>query len=278
MTTSSVTSIEKYILQKNLATGRNRRCGKTDKESVRSGDDGAINARQDSWVHESDRYDQLIGRLDEIESRLTRQNQLAVTIRGADHYMQQVGIRIENMQNALKKVIDPDPPCFSESEARIAQIRKAGTIREEIEALTAASPTDGNVAGRIKSGGFSELRKEAPETADSEYKPDRDVPGGVADDHGSMISQVPLLADDAEDGDIKTTLVQLRKAGAIVQRKRQELRFEASRRWQENDPIDENQVAEQKSLFIGKHLSRNANGGITSTSSILKGFLNSPWV
>lgn len=274
MAASTITSIENYILVKSSIAEASPRPQTQKKNPLQASDGGSVPRSLNPFRHETDRYQNRIGRFDRMESRMSEQNQVAMTVRAADATMQQIGIRIHHMEDALDKLVKQYPPYPPGSEERIALLRKVNTFRKQIEELTFPPPKDENTTQRSIPDSNAGLKNGAP-TMENSGDGGYGYPlHSIAGNFGSPQSAIPQLAEDAPDGEIRASLVRLRHTGSLIHRQRNDLRTEASSFFNAKNALNDNQVAEFKSLFIGKHLSRYPDADITSTPSILKGYLN----
>lgn len=274
MTTSSITSIEKYVLLKGSAAELASRSQILRKKPPRSSDEGFNRDKSNRYMLENDRYENRIGRFDRNASRITKQNQVALTVRAAQSTMQQIGMRINQMEDTLGELVKQYPPYPPGSEERIALLRKVSTFRKQIEELTFPPLKDENASVRSITDTNLGLKTVTP-TVESTGDEGAGYPlPAMAGEYGLMQHPIPELAEDAPDGQIKASIVRLRQTGALIQRQRNELKTGTNLLFRGKGLLKDNEAAEFKSLFIGKHLSRHADCGITATPSILTGCLN----
>lgn len=178
MTTSTITSIEKYVLLKNTASGQSAHSRGPRKKTGRSSGSGRDAAPAENNVPGNNRVEKTIGKHNRMETRLTTQNQVALALRGTDHAIHQVGILINR------------------------------------------------------------------------------------------------ILDDLRDGEIKASAMQLKEAVALIRRHRDQLKSQTGLLFSEKNFHNDVQEAECKSLFIGKHLNHYPDKSLTTTPSILMGYLN----
>jgi hypothetical protein len=275
MTTSAIASIDKYVMIKGSASGKCAFNQGVEKKSLRISDGGSPRDRSDRHLLQGASYEKSIQQDQQTESRIARQNRVALTLRDTDHSMQQIGSQINHMQDALNTMVQQYPPCPPGSEEKNSVLEKVNAFRKQIERLTFASLEDDNAGNRpaptpspfgLKSG---TLIMEAIEDGGDSYSVRR-----IVGEYGSTENTVPQLARDAKDSEIKASIVQLEKTGAFLRHQRDQLKSDTRFLFNMKKSRVGIQEAEFKSLFIGKHLSHRPDSDLTTTPSLLTGYLN----
>lgn len=190
--------------------------------------------------------------------------------------MHEIGMRIHRMEEALSAMIKQYPPYPPGSEERIEVLKKVNTFRKQIELLTLPPPTDQNT--EVDLIPLPTLEPETNElikaTAD-DGKDKRSI-FGIFNEKDSAVHFLPEITENADDGEIKASIMQLREAGAFIRRQRRHFQSETSALYQEKGGSIDKASAEFKSLFIGKHLSNNpyTELTVTQTQTMLTGYLS----
>jgi hypothetical protein len=242
MTTSTVTSIGKYVQFK--VPGKQ----KPELRNERSKDDGsAIHITNKDHVNPSIRR-QLSG-----ESRIDQLNTAALAIRGKDQTLQQISSGIDRMEEALDTVIEQSEAYPPGSDERMTVLQKVNTLRKEIERLTFSLPMDDN---------------ESVSSRTSVSMGRQNEQNGIRD------HLIPATAEDAQNDDIQTSIMRLKKTNALIRNERFQLKNDIFNSFSGKEAHINSQVAKHKSLFIGKHLGHHPDSDLTTTPSILTGYLN----
>jgi hypothetical protein len=245
MTTSTITSIEKYVQLNKPTTGQSSRNQRLWKKPQRT-----------SHGNENfNRYDDLMGLDEQSESRIARQNRVALTLRDTDRTMQQIGIQISRMQDALDTIVKQNPPYPPGSQKRNRVLGKANALRKQIELLTFAPLEDDNpdieAAPPTSPLGLKTgmLIMEAIEDGGNDFTVRR-----IVGEYGSTENPVPALTGDAKNSEIKASILLLKETGAFIRRQRDQLKSETRFLLPVKKCSVGLQEADFKSLFISKHL------------------------
>ena len=274
MADSTVTFINKYIQQRGSAAGRSGRAHRLKSESGQSLPDNKANVPMKSGFAGNDRYDNTIRHFTENDYRLQRQNQMALKVRHANHTLRKIDQGLQRMKDSLDAIVKQYPPYPPGSKERIAVLKEVGALRREIEKLT-FPPQPDESSKRLPSAGSSfslTTEKLAMESLVDDAEPAY-IPK-IQAEFNSSGHIVPVVADEADDHEIRNSIVELTRTGGYVRRQRQQLQSDTSRMFDGGQAIHEQQVAEHKSLFIGKQLSHHLDNDLTTQPSILRGMLN----